>query len=839
MATILAGALATSVAFGCGDPMGSSNDPTIVTPNREYNGKLGTGDTAFYQHRSGASEAFAVLLKALTGSVTVGVKDSTGREVVPSVTATATPPLVGQAVTADIVPPSAGRYRITVTGDGQFRIQVLETETGPEHTSPHIVSDATIDEAIDGPADVDDFYLHGAPGDPVIAFVQALNPADSRQIELGVTGPGFGGTLVITSTSQDQELETQATPRFALESSEPYRFRVTGPHLGPFRLKVRRINRHPETVPSVPPENVAIQGERLDYVGDIDEFSLTAPPGTEYNVMFRVANGDSASSARLEISSREIHPVFFNVTSTGRDTLVADRATGRFAIGASGSAKLSVLSIDLTRGPYELFVYRIDPRPEQPKRELLLPDTVTAESIELPGDIDEYGLDVAGEDTVSLVLTPDSRSPWATPSYIAVEASLLTASGALVSRTQGRGDVVLTTGPTPIGPGRYRVRVASQLDKVDGYRGPYQLSAYRIRSAPEAGSASIAIGDIVSEAVDPAGDVDIYQINLSKGDHVDIRFQSVDSSGFGGLIAMLLRPVNRGLVAFVYGGPAPTPSLDQGGSGRVTVPETGRYEILVGSNNGGSVGSEHSRYRLMVRRFPAVPEHHAARLAVGEVVTDEALDVPGDVDEFFLEGQPGADVAPFVAAGPGAKGVTLQLVDPLTKDILATTMSEGDPAWLRRLVLPASGRVMLRVGETISMPFSITGSYRLEIVPISRAPELRAAAIAIGDTVSGETINPPADIDEFQFAGNAGQRVAGLLDTPLGFSHPGLVLEVISPGSGSVLGAVATYLPSNTFGDVHTQTVTLPASGTYVVRVRSLDELVTGGGPYRFAVVLR
>ena len=47
--------------------------------------------------------------------------------------------------------------------------------------------------------------------------------------------------------------------------------------------------------------------------------------------------------------------------------------------------------------------------------------------------------------------------------------------------------------------------------------------------------------------------------------------------------------------------------------------------------------------------------------------------------------------------------------------------------------------------------------------PVDRAPENRDAAITPGDTIAGVELDPPADIDEYTFAGAAGQEVAVFL----------------------------------------------------------------------------
>lgn len=822
------------VAAACGDATGSSTEPAVLTPGREVSGKVGPGDTAWYEHRAGVSEAFSVVLKAVGGSVTAIVRDPAGREVVPQITATYTPPLVGQGTTEEIVPAGPTSYRVVVVGDGNFRIQIAPTASAPEHAPAEVGVGATINESMDGPGDTDDFFLHGKPGDIIIAYVQAVNAADTRELHLSVSGPEFSGAEPAVSTSRDTELETQATGRFVLDNTEPLRFRLTGPYVGAYRFKVRKIDPSPETVPPAAVENTPMVAERLDYVGDIDEFVLRGPAGAQYNVMLRLANGDPQSTARVEVSGPDIDTDATNVTSSGRDSLLADRATGRFTLPVTGTAKVRVQAIGLARGLYELLAFRIDSAAEGPKRSLTPSDSVTA-SIDVPGDVDEYTLDLPTRDTLNLAVTRDVNPRWASAAILALEARILTMSGRVVAQTSGNGEMIEVSGSTPLAAGHYKVQVNTLNDKIDGYRGPYRLALYRLRSAPETGNPILTFGAAVSDAIDPIGDVDTYEITAAKGDHIDIRFQLLDPSG--GLGIAFSRARDDEVLARTYSGLLPVPDFEQEGSRRITIEETGRYRVAVG----GSRASEQGRYRMMVRRYPAGPEHHPQRLVPGDVVTDEATDELGDVDEFSLEGSAGAEATASLTVDEYPQNLVLELVDPVTRSVLLQAgQTDNNLQTLGRFQLPPSGRLTLRIAQPRSPagePFSQLGSYRLTTHSISRAPEQHAATIAIGDTVSDESIDPIGDIDEFRFSGVAGQQLVGLFDTPLGLSPPGLVLEVIVPGSGGVLASVSNFSGTPRFGDARTPIFTLPATGTYMVRVQGLERYARFGGPYRFAIV--
>jgi hypothetical protein len=154
-----------------------------------------------------------------------------------------------------------------------------------------------------------------------------------------------------------------------------------------------------------------------------------------------------------------------------------------------------------------------------------------------------------------------------------------------------------------------------------------------------------------------------------------------------------------------------------------------------------------------------------------------------------------------------------------------------------RFRLPASGTVLV---DAFANYAAFYGSpYYLLIAPVNRAPEVASGAYSVGDTVSTESLGGCEDVDEFTFSGIAGERVRALFDLPTGGPPNGIDsvrVEIARAGSDSALGAASGNSTTFSF-DYATGVVTLPATGSYVVRVRF------GGGlageppvPYRFYV---
>src|SRR6266700_1053245 len=89
-----------------------------------------------------------------------------------------------------------------------------------------------------------------------------------------------------------------------------------------------------------------------------------------------------------------------------------------------------------------------------------------------------------------------------------------------------------------------------------------------------------------------------------------------------------------------------------------------------------------------------------------------------------------------------------------------STSQVGTPAATGRMRV-APGRYIVRVGTSGDAydRSTLRGLYRLWFYRFSFGPEVVRDTFAIGDTVSGEAIDPPGDIDQFQFHGLKGQHV--------------------------------------------------------------------------------
>ncbi|MCC6773291.1 MAG: hypothetical protein IT360_19050 [Gemmatimonadaceae bacterium] len=787
-------------------------------------GALRTGDTLRYVFRSTDARPFVVVLTARTDSMRLSVQDSTGIPLVAQVLAAATTTSQATASSSDIIPPHPATYRMEVTGRGAFGLRVLTTT--PELASSRLVINDTIRESLDATGDVDVFTFEARPGELYIGYLQLLG-ADTATASMELGGREM--SAAVTSQGGDTELETQASQAFGTFVFDSVRVVIRGAYVGPYRFMVRRIDRRPETLGTQAIENDTIVGERLDYVGDVDEFLITGAPRALYNVMLQLTNGQASQSARVEVSNVDAFEYFASATSTGTGQSLLERSTGRFALDGSGTATVAVRSLGTTRGAYRLLVYRIDTLPELAAPVLVPTDSVAIETLDLPGDVDDYTIDLATDDTLRFVVDFEATARPGLPTWPGVVVTLLDRFGESIGPSGTNSWETFTTGALPLVAGRYRLRIATLGEPLAIPVGAYTVAAYRISSAPEVGARVIAIGDTITGAIDPAGDVDEYRFQAQKGDHIDLEMQV--PVGSGALSVDLIRARGRAGVSFTDAGP----TLSEPGIYRITLEESGAYLARARSSEDGRVVGQRGPYRLLVRRILGTPEHHTAELVPGDIVQDEGIEIPGDVDEYFVQGAPGGEFSVEFSTGNDPYGLDLQLVDAHTKDVVRY-LSHGNDLLLSfgRLVFPESGRVMLRVQERGGRPqFGRSFPYRIVTHPIHRTPETLPVSFAIGDTVSGEAIFPVEDIDEFEFSGVAGQRLQALVTTQVG-SAPGLAFQVFEPATGRLVAAARVDHTQWELGPDRSQVFTLPSTGVYLVRVQWPVSQV---GDYRFVII--
>jgi hypothetical protein len=267
-------------------------------------------------------------------------------------------------------------------------------------------------------------------------------------------------------------------------------------------------------------------------------------------------------------------------------------------------------------------------------------------------------------------------------------------------------------------------------------------------------------------------------------------------------------------------------------SGRFTLPSGGTFRIIIGGNSNGTETTESGPYTFTVRPVGSAAEFVTGPIAIGDSVTAETIGQVGDVDDLVLAGPAGAEVQVFV------RGTTRLHVDAIEAGT-NTLVRAGANFATGRITLPGSGRIGLRVyegrtftGALRNHGMSYVGPYAIAVHQIDRGPETAGASLTLGTVVDAEAVDFEGDVDEFTFAGTAGQTISATVSVPLaGFLPSTLRLQVIDPSTDEVLGSAESFDAT----EAVTGPFVLPATRTYLLRLQGTDD-TQGRAGYRFRV---
>lgn len=730
---------------------------------------------------------------------------------------------------------------------GAYRFWTYAVNPGPEHLTATVATDSIVKgESIDRTGDVDEFTFTAAAGAEVNAFFQS--PTASH---LDIV-PASGATLASVTAGRDTGLYAAFSGRVTLPTGGAYTARVTADgttlaDTGAYRFFLYAIDHRPEHVAAAIVPGDTVSGESIDLPGDVDEFTFTPTAGEAYRAFLQAQSGSAATHFQLDV----LDPggtVLTSITSTGVDTNLIDQVTAPLQIQVGGTYRLRIGGVGTNggsnAGPYRLLLYHPNPKPESVPDTLALGDSVTAEAIDLPGDLDEYRIHVPDSSGANLVVAFDAAGT--------LRAQLLdsVADTVLYSATSGGGGAPGQTGTLKLGPGTYIVRVQADPYFEQHLHGPYRLWLYRFSFEPETVRDTIAVGDTIQgEAVDVPGDVDTYHFYGVLGQHVNLMLQGlVALNSSGAFWAWVYGPGHIGPIALLVS-PSQGSALTDYQTLRMDLPASGWYTLTVSVADASPVPAQRRPYRFAVIPVSSAPETHGASLAVGDSVTTEAIDVRGDWDQFALTATPGEEL--YALFGDGAMlgaNPSIQVLDS-AGDTLAANVGQG-----LRVVgpfrVPPAGAVeiaVFEVGPTYRQCmdsgcpgiYAFTGQYILQMRVLRRAPETATAVYVLGDTISTEAIDTAGDIDEFHLTATPGDTLSawyrlGADPQPAGSL---ISLEVIDSATGSslvqsefVYRAGSDFLSPGPF--------VVPASGRVTIRFRGtgFTGWDIGTGPYEFYV---
>lgn len=757
--------------------------------------------------------------------------------------------------------PELGRWPVF---QGAYRFWTYAIDRAPEHRAASAALSSVIaGESIDRSGDVDEFRFTLGTGAEFNAFLQA-----PRAFSLEIASPSGEVVAAVTDTSPaDTVLYHESTGRTQVLQGGTYVARVSGPNLmadtGAYRLFLYPIDRRPEHAGQVLVPNDTVAGESIDLPGDVDEFTFSAAAGERFGAFLQARDGSSRTRLTLEAFDAD-GTLLGTAYSAGSDTSLLQHLTGRFTMRTAGTHRLRVMGerwgeFAWSAGPYRLLLYHVNPLPETHAATLALGDSVLDESLDFPGDVDEFR-----------VVVPDSSGA---NLFLEIPAALrgsgeivawLAASGAqdpfgLHVRRGSQG--VAMSGGGRIGPGTYTLHVETEgFDGPPDLTGAYHLILRTFRFGPETARDTIAIGDTISsEAIEPLGDWDDFVFHGTRRQQIKIAFQGRGSASEGALQAFLSGTRGSGDPLMVVVSPASATALDDHQAPRRELPYTGWYRLRVSGAGTGAPMGEHGPYTLAVTPVSTAPEHVGAILHVGDSVTAEPLDFPSDLDQYRVQAPPGSEVYVVISSSerPDAGAFPrMRLIDPATGDQLVENVAQGQRI-LGPTRIPAGGELLLDVfgdyanefrlcHDAVCGNYGVVGPYALRVVALQRAPESVPSAYVQGDTVRGESLDPVGDVDEFTATGTPGDTLSAWLRLTAspgpagdygGTFGPMITVEVVDPSTGAVLaGGTSATGPAPQI--ISPGGFAVPTSGTYLIRIRG-----TGGygedigtGPYEFFV---
>src|SRR5258708_18467269 len=389
-AALVVGSLivALGLASACNEPTGVDlSHPLRVRGGDTISAALGANESAgVFSFVGEADSEFAVFFQALGDSLMLLVTDSaSGSFVQFAASASGTTPL-DRVATYPFGGLVSHTYLIRVKGftahaAGQFRFWIYHVHRAPEHRSAtFLLGDTVVGERLENVADVDEFTFRPESTGDVTLMLQALGPGKKGQLLALSLEDSLhyltGYLAAVTSVVGDTSLDGQSTTRVTL-TAQPYTVRVytlrdsydgsaLDQYVGPYRFWVRSVDRAPEHVAATVAPGDTVTGEAIDYVGDVDEFTLVGTPGEAVNVFFQATGGSPTTTLRLDVAS---DPYFVhNAVSSGADTSLTQNATGHYILPSPGRAILRVsggaYGTGSDHGPYRLYVYPVNPAPE-------------------------------------------------------------------------------------------------------------------------------------------------------------------------------------------------------------------------------------------------------------------------------------------------------------------------------------------------------------------------------------------------------------------------------------------------------------------------------------------
>ncbi|HKV75623.1 MAG TPA: hypothetical protein VJN95_13975, partial [Gemmatimonadales bacterium] len=540
------------------------------------------------------------------------------------------------------------------------------------------------------------------------------------------------------------------------------------------KLLVYPINESPENRPADFSIGDTVSGETLEPAQDQDVFRANLSAGQDFVLLAEapaVAGLGPLGLTVLDPSGTGISVTDFPsgtpASLTTRRLHAASAGSYGFRFSSPSALSAGALSF---HGAYRFWSYAIDRAPEHLPAAIVPGDTISGESIDRIGDLDEFTFSAtAGEDYYAFLQAgPGSAGEQLQLDAVDPGDSVLASVLSMGTDPTLLGQVttVIHAGTT----GTYRLRVGGAGPEGGTSTGPYRLLLYRVNRHPEAVPDLLALGDSLSgESIDSPGDVDEFRVHVA--DSTGANF-FIAAPGIGSFELAIADSITGQVLAAVYS----NASGAAAGVGAMAL-KPGTYIVRV--HEYAWDGRPHLRgaYSLWLFGFSFRTETVSDTIAIGDTVQAESIDVPGDQDTYHFHAVNGQHINVMIQAlGAAAttSGVSAFITGPLGPTAPLAVVGSGPAAaaltdhQTTRMDISATGWYTMSVSSGSSSPaLTDRGAYRIAVVPVPTAPESHAANLAVGDSVTTESIGVPGDWDEYTVTGTPGQEVYALFANPV------------------------------------------------------------------------
>lgn len=322
-------------------------------------------------------------------------------------------------------------------------------------------------------------------------------------------------------------------------------------------------------------------------------------------------------------------------------------------------------------------------------------------------------------------------------------------------------------------------------------------AAIQVVSTPVTGD--LACGRLIAGSISAAAEVDVITFGASAGTTILLTLTQT-TAGFNNLVharATVLTPSGEQLLVF-----------DSNAQRTLTLAQAGTYTVRINASNLVTTGS----YAIGLECLRPAAAVDVA-LEPGVLIPD-IIAAPAEVDLYTLDAQAGERVL-----------VTVTQTTAGFNNLVHARTTVLSPSGVPVLTFDSNAQRTITFGESGRWVFYVnasnlftSGQYALGIESLAPIGPTDGA-LSPGSLVPAE-ISSPAEVDLYTFEGTQGQRILlTATQTTAGFNN--LVharVSVITP-SGTVLV---------TFDSNAQRTLTLPASGTYLLQVNA-SNLFTAG----------